>query len=139
MTYDNAWSLRPSGMDLVYSTLLSFPIACFTLTVLTDIAYVQTLNLLFLHFSEWLLLAGLVFGVLAALFVLVDFVVRRIRPSWLALLAGVVVLLLAALNSLIHAADGWTAVVPYGIAVSVLTVLAMILTAWAARWRRHHV
>ena len=121
------------------AALTAFPIACFSLVVLTDVAYIQTENLLWLHFSEWLLLAGLVFGVLA-------FPVRAIahfmsgeRPAWLALAGGIVVLLLAALNSFIHTADGWTAVVPWGLTVSILTVVAMIVTAWFGRGGVHHV
>ncbi|MFK8254118.1 DUF2231 domain-containing protein [Ancylobacter terrae] len=121
------------------ATFLAFPVACFSLTVLTDLAYVQTLNLLWLHFSEWLLFAGLIFGTLAALVVLVDAATRRVRTPWPGVLAGLVVLLLATLNSFIHTADGWTAVMPYGLAVSVLTVLAMIVTAWLARPGLRHV
>ena len=44
--------------------------------------------------------------------------------------AIVIYLLLATLNSFIHTADGWTAVMPYGLTVSVLTVVVMIATAW---------
>lgn len=119
--------------DPVHAALQAFPIACFSLTVLTDTAYIQTSNLLWLHFSEWLLLAGLVFGVLALLARAVHFLIYRSRPSWLALLGGVVVLILATINSFVHTADGWTAVVPYGLALSIGTVLVMILTAWLAR------
>lgn len=117
----------------VHTTLGSFPISCFSLTVLTDLAYWQTSNLLWLHFSEWLLLAGLVFGVLALLARAVHYLFRRTRPSWLAVLGGIVVLVLAAINSFVHTADGWTAVVPYGLALSIVTVLAMVVTAWFAR------
>ena len=134
MTYDHPRPVRVSAMDPIYAFLLSFPIACFTLTLITDIAYTQTLNLLWLHFSEWLLLAGLVFGIVAAVIYLVDFIVRRVRPAWSAVLMGIVVLLLAALNSFIHTSDGWTAVVPYGLAVSALTVIAIVLTGWL-EWR----
>ena len=126
-------------MALVHATLLSFPIACFTLTVMTDIAYWRTANLLWLHFSEWLLLAGLVFGVLAAFFILLDVLFRRERPAWRAVGMGVIVLVLAALNSFIHTADGWTAVVPYGLAVSILTVAAMIMSGWFAHKGARHV
>lgn len=139
MTYDHSWSTRVSPMDIVHATFLSFPIACFSLAVLTDLAYLQTLNLLWLHFSEWLLFAGLVFGVLAALSLLINFVVRRVRPSGLAILAGIVVLLLAAVNSFVHTADGWTAVMPYGLALSILTVIVMVITAWLGRLRASHV
>lgn len=139
MSFNASWSHRTSAIDFVQTTFLAFPIACFSLTVLTDIAYWRTANLLWLHFSEWLLLAGLVFGTIAALVFLVDAFARHIRPPWPAALGGVVVLLLATLNSLIHTADGWTAVVPYGFAVSVLTVLAMIGTAWLGRRGAQHV
>lgn len=139
MTYDHAWSPRTSAMDRILSALLSFPVACFTLTVLTDLAYWRTLNLLFLHFSEWLLVAGLVFGIAAALVMLVDFLLRRVRPTWPAALVGIAVLLLATLNSFIHTADGWTAVMPYGLTVSVLTVIAMIAMAALDRRGGRHV
>lgn len=130
MTYQHARLDRPRPIEFVSAALLSFPVACFTLTVLTDIAYWQTLNLLWLHFSEWLLFAGLVFGALALVTVVIDFAIYRDRPAWSAVLAGIVVLLLATLNSLVHTADGWTAVMPYGLALSALTVVAMIATAW---------
>lgn len=139
MTYDQTWPNKASGVGSVHTTLLAFPIACFTLTVLTDVAYVRTLNLLWLHFSEWLLLAGLVFGALALLVRLVDFLIRRVRPTWPAVLLGVVVLLLATLNSFIHTADGWTAVMPYGLVVSVSTVLAMIAAGWFGTVEVRHV
>ena len=115
------------------STLAAFPIAGFSLTLLTDIVYWQTENLLWLHFSEWLLLAGLVFGALVLPLLAVAYFVQGARHDWPALACGVLVLLLATLNSFIHTADGWTAVVPYGLAVSVLTVLAMIMTGWFGR------
>lgn len=120
-------------MHPVHSALISFPIACFSLTLLTDIAYYQTSNLLWLHFSEWLLFAGLVFGILALLARAVDLLVRRLRPPWLALFGAAIVLILAVVNSFVHTADGWTAVVPYGLVLSAVTVLAMVGTAWLAR------
>jgi uncharacterized membrane protein len=139
MTYEQPWQGRTFAVSSLHSTLISFPIACFSLTVLTDLGYMQTLNLLFLHFSEWLLLAGLVFGGLAAVFAILGRLFGSARYPWRAVLGGIVVLLLATLNSLVHTADGWTAVVPYGLALSVLTVLAMMVTAWLS-WRgRMHV
>ena len=128
-----------SPVKWIYSTFLSFPIACFSLTVATDVSYLRTVNLLWLHFSEWLLLAGLAFGVLAALIYLLDSVIRKVRPHWLALTGGIVVLLLATINSFVHTADGWTAVAPYGVTLSILTVLAMIVSAWLGHRGARHV
>lgn len=126
------------AVDFLHAALLSFPIACFTLTVLTDLAYWQTENLLWLHFSEWLLLAGLVFGAIELLVSLVALIVQKTRPAWPAVLGGIVVMLLATVNSFVHTVDGWTAVVPAGLILSILTVLAMVVTAlFGIRGRRH--
>jgi uncharacterized membrane protein len=127
------WATSP-----VYRVLTAFPITCFSLTLATDVAYWRTSNLLWLHFSEWLLLVGLVFGILAALFLLVVSLLRRVGSSWMHALGGIVVLLLATLNSLIHTADGWTAVMPYGLVTSIATVLAMIFTSFVGGRRRYH-
>lgn len=140
MTSLNAY---PSTADVavhsVHSALTSFPVACFSLTLISDLVYWQTSNLLWLHFSEWLLFAGLVFGVIAIIVRGVDFLVRGVRPSWLAVLGGVVVLLLATINSFVHTTDGWYAVVPGGLILSTVTVLAMIVTAWLDRDRWFYV
>lgn len=135
MTYD--LSDRPLAAGPIHTALLSFPIACFSLTVVTDLAYVKTLNLLWLHFSEWLLLGGLVFGSIDLIVRLIGWLVWRILPSWLAVASGVVVMLLATINSFVHSADGWTAVMPVGLALSILTLMAMIVTAWLGYRRQY--
>ena len=61
----------------IHPMLVPFPIAFFTLALVMDIAYWQTSNLNWKHFAEWLLLAGLVFGALAAVAGAVDFISRR--------------------------------------------------------------
>lgn len=139
MTYHHPPPASAVAANSFGAALLAFPIACFSLVLLTDVAYIRTENLLWLHFSEWLLLAGLVFGVLALPVRVIAHFVHGERPPWLALLGGIIVLLLATLNSFIHTADGWTAVMPYGLVVSILTVLAMIVTAWLGRKGVHYV
>jgi uncharacterized membrane protein len=114
--------------------LVPFPIVCFTLALVTDIIYWQTSYLMWAEFSAWLLLAGLAFGVLAALFGAIDFLghreVRTKRPAWPHAIGNVVVLVLAFFNNLVHAGDGWTSVVPLGLILSALTVLIMSVTGW---------
>jgi uncharacterized membrane protein len=118
----------------IHAFLASFPFVCFTLTLFTDIAFWQSSNLMWQNFSSWLLFAGLVFGGLAALAGIVDLVFRLSvggdGPAWPHAIASLLVLVLALLNSLVHAGDGWTAVVPYGLALSGATVLLMLVTAW---------
>jgi uncharacterized membrane protein len=119
---------------MIHRLLASFPIACFTLALATDIAYWRTSNLMWLEFSAWLLLAGITVGVAAALFGAVFFLVRfgtrTVRFGWPAAVGTLVVLILALFNNLVHAADGWTAIMPWGLPLSVLTVLAMLVTVW---------
>ncbi len=121
----------------MHAILVPYPIACFTLTLLTDIAYWQTSNLMWQQFSEWLLFAGLVFGALAALAGAVDLLFRReVRaqgPAWPHAIGGVIVLILALVNSFVHADDGWTGVVPYGLILSAVTVLLLVITNWLGR------
>lgn len=125
----------------IYPMLAQFPVVCFWLTLFTDIAYWRTANLMWQDFSSWLLFAGLVFGALAALAGIVDFFLRRtglaLYPVWPRVVGGIVVLLLAFLNSLVHAGDGWTAVVPWGLTLSVVTVLVMVVVDWLGRPRAH--
>ncbi len=120
----------------IHSMLVQFPIVCFTLTLFTDIAYWRTANLMWQYFSAWLLFAGLVFGALAVLAGVVDFLFRSVRSSgaaWPHAIGSLIVLALAIVNSLIHARDGWTAVVPWGLALSAATVLIMLVTNWFGR------
>lgn len=118
----------------IHPMLVPFPIACFTLALLTDIAYWRTSNLMWLHFSEWLLFAGLVVGVVAAVAGAIDFLaspgIRAQWPAWPHAIGNVIVLILAFINNLVHTSDGWTAVMPYGLILSALTVLLLLVTGW---------
>jgi uncharacterized membrane protein len=118
----------------IHPMLVPFPIAFFALTLVMDIAYWQTSNLTWKHFAEWLLLAGLMTGALAAIAGAIDLLSRReVRsrpPAWPHAIGNVIVMLLALVNSFVHARDGWTGVVPWGLALSAATVLLLLVTGW---------
>lgn len=137
MTTTHVHSAAAVGRHPIHAMLAPFPPVCFTLTLATDIAYWQTSNLMWQRFAEWLLLAGLVIGGLALLAGVIDYgarrVVRRQGRAWLHLLGSFLVLVLAFINSLVHAADGWTGVVPYGLALSAATVFLILVTAAIGR------
>ncbi len=111
------------------AALVSFPIACFTLALLTDLAYWATAHLMWHNFSSWLIFAGLIGGGLAALAWIVRLIASRGRIIWAVATVNLLVLVAAVFNSLVHAGDGWTGVVPWGIALSALTVLLMLASA----------
>jgi uncharacterized membrane protein len=117
----------------IESLLISFPVVCFTLALVTDILYWRTSFLMWTEFSSWLLFFGLVVGAVAALVSIIGFLVRaeyRTPLFWPYALSGALVLILAIFNSFVHSADGWTSVVPVGLALSAITVVVMLVTGW---------
>jgi uncharacterized membrane protein len=122
------WASFPGEETLGY-----FAAAFFSLTLLTDWAYIQTTVLMWKDFSAWLLFAGLVAGGFAVVLWLIGLAVHRTRPLWAVVLLNALVLLAAFINSLVHAGDGWTGIVPWGIGLSVLTCLLMLASATLRR------
>ena len=120
----------------VLQIFVSFPIACFTCALLTDIAYVMSANMMWADFSAWLLAIGMAGAVLAAIAGTVVLVAERRAPSrrpvWPSVLGSLVVLAIAFLNNLVHSRDAWTSVMPTGLALSAVTVLVMLATIWLA-------
>ena len=129
----------------IHPMLVPFPIACFVGALVTDIAYWKTMEMQWANFSAWLLFAGMVMGVLAAIAGLVDFLgsrrVRNITYAWFHFVGNAVVLILAFCNCLVHSRDAWTSVVPAGLVLSALTVLMLLFTGWMgwAMVYRYHV
>ncbi len=125
-------SNRDAAAYPLQSLFVPFPFVCFTLTLATDIAFFFSANLMWQNFSSWLLFAGLVFGGIALVAGLMDLVrprTRPLRPAFLSALLYLIILGLAVLNSLVHAGDGWTAVVPYGLALSAVTFVLCLIAA----------
>lgn len=117
--------------------LIPFPAVCFTLALLTDLAYWQTATLMWQNFSSWLLFAGEVVGGLALVVGVIELLasksVRAASPGWGYVVLGVIILVVAFVNSLVHAGDGWTAVVPWGLALSALTFVLVLVAAVIGR------
>jgi uncharacterized membrane protein len=121
----------------IHAMLVPFPIVCFTGALLTDITYSHSPQVQWANFSQWLLAVGLIVGVLAAIFGLIDFLAAgRTRPriGWFHLIGNAIVLLLALINNFVHSRDGWTGVVPTGLTLSVVTFVLMLVTGFLG-WR----
>jgi uncharacterized membrane protein len=118
----------------IHPMLVPFPIVCFLGTLVTDIAYWATADMMWANFSAWLLTVGLIMGVLAAIAGLIDFLGNRLiraqAPAWPHMLGNVLVMVLATLNVLIHSRDAWTSVVPLGLILSAAVVLILPVTGW---------
>jgi uncharacterized membrane protein len=120
--------------------------ACFVGTLLTDVTYWRSAEMMWADFSAWLLFAGLVLGALAVLAAVVDLFTGRLsragRPVWPDLLGSIVVLVISFFNALVHSRDAWTSVVPTGLALSAAAVIVLLLAGlggWNSRRARVEV
>jgi uncharacterized membrane protein len=117
----------------IYLLLFPIPVVLFIAALVTDIAYAKSASITWLNFSEWLIAGGLAFAVLAAIALIVEFCTSRaIRAGvgWAHLVLFFVALIVELFNALVHTRDGWTAVVPTGMTLSILaTILALAAVA----------
>lgn len=133
MTHPSS-GLRPVARPLPGLATLTHASAGFlALTLVTDFAYMQTMVLMWQDFSSWLLFFGLIVGGVAALLWILSAAMGRMRPVWGAALFSALALIAAFVNSLMHAGDGWTAIVPWGIALSAVTCVLMLCAALLTR------
>jgi uncharacterized membrane protein len=117
----------------IYPALLPIPIVCFIGALITDIVYSRTADMMWLDFSAWLLLAGLIAGGVAGVILMIELVragrdrTNILNAHFLFLFAAWVV---EVFNSFIHARDGWTAIVPTGLMLSIAAVVLSIVAGW---------
>jgi uncharacterized membrane protein len=127
-------SVARIGEHPIHPMLVPFPIACFVGTLLTDLTYWRTGEMMWADFSAWLVTVGVIMGWLAAIAGLTDFLgnplVRAQPPAWWHFIGNAIALVLATLNMLVHSRDGWTAVVPMGLILSALVVAILLFTGW---------
>lgn len=134
MTDETLRSTAQIARHPIHPMLVPIPIACFVGALLTDITYWATAEMMWADFSSWLLVVGLIVGVLAGVAGLVDFfsnrLIRTQTPAWPHLVGNLVVLVLSFFNVLVHTRDAWTSVVPTGLILSFVVVLILPITGW---------
>jgi uncharacterized membrane protein len=130
----------------IYLLLFPIPVVLFIAALATDIAYAKSANIAWLNSSEWLIAAGLLFGAIAAIVLIVEFFASRAIRSggigWTHLVLFFAALVVELFNSFVHTRDGWTAVVPTGMALSIVGVLLALgavatLFRVPVTWVRH--
>jgi uncharacterized membrane protein len=123
---------RATARSAVLPILVPFPIACFTGALITDLVYWQTFDVMWERFSAWLITVGLILAALAAIAGVIDLLrSKRIRRhSWPHAVGYVLAVLVSLINILVHSRDGYTAVVPTGLALSALVVVILLVTGW---------
>jgi uncharacterized membrane protein len=118
----------------VYATLVQFPAVCFVGALVTDLAYLNTTNFIWGTFSVWLLTAGCIMAAFAGVAGLVTWFtqrhVRALRFAGLHVITSMAALVLYIVNAFVHSRDGYTAVVPDGLTLSIIVVALMLLATW---------
>ncbi|APU30796.1 hypothetical protein UYA_14135 [Ectopseudomonas alcaliphila JAB1] len=120
----------PNILSPLHATLLCGQVPLFLGALLADIAYYRSYQIQWSNFASWLIAGALVFAGLALLFALVGLFRARgsSRPLTYFLLL-LVTWVLGFINALEHAKDAW-AVMPMGLALSVIVTLLAIAATW---------
>ena len=120
----------------LHRLLLAFPIALFTFALFTDIAYLRTAEMQWSNFSAWSIALALVFGGIAGVFSIVDLVLslRRGRSTWRIVHVATLALawLLGLVNAFKHSQDAWSSVGAFGLILSLLCTLLVLVAGWTA-------
>lgn len=118
----------------IHPMLIPFPISFLSGALLTDVVFALNNNAFWAQASMWLLIAGVVMGVVAATAGAIDFWtlsrVRKLRTAWLHFLGNATVLVLAFINLLQRVNNIEEAVLPWGLMLSLVTALLLVATGW---------
>jgi uncharacterized membrane protein len=119
----------------IHPMLVVFPIAFLVSVLAADLAFWGTNDPFWARASTWLLGAGVVMGVLAAVAGLVEFLtisrVRLLAASWIHFLGNAAAILLALANLLYRIDAGLGAgVIPFGLILSAAVVAILLVTGW---------
>lgn len=116
--------------------LMAFPIALFTSALISDITYLKSAQMQWSNFSAWLIVGALVFGGLAGLWAIIDLALSRRTPARRAAVIHLAALALAwifgLINAFKHSQDAWSSVGAFGLTLSILSTLLVLIAGWFA-------
>lgn len=132
MATDTRWR---NGQDIhpVHAVLLASSLPLFLGALLSDWAYFRSSEIQWINFSAWLIVGALLFAGLALVWGLIDALradAPRGREKWIYVGLLAITVVIAFVNALVHAKDGW-ATMPMGLILSVIIFLLAVATIWA--------
>lgn len=141
----NPRSTASIGGHPIHPMLIPFPVAFFVATLVCDLAFWRSGNADWSTASLWLLGAGIVMALLAALAGLVDVLgeprIRALREVWWHAGGNLLLVLIQAWSWYTRHSEGAAAVIPMGLILSAASVGLMLFTGWMG-WQmvyRDHV
>ena len=115
----------------LHPMLIPFPIAFLTGAFVTDLAFFFNADAFWARASFWLLAAGFLMGIVAALFGLIDFLltpyIRSFWGAWVHMIGNDIILVMAAFN-LVFRLEGQSSVPSLGIVLSGLSALGLFIS-----------
>jgi uncharacterized membrane protein len=122
------------GGHPVHPMLVPFPIAFLVGAFASDLAFWGTREQFWALMSAWLIGAGVVTGVVAAVFGLVDFLfIRRVRAipaAWYHFAANAAMLVISLWNGARRLDDAVGAVLPLGLVLSAAVTVLLLIAGW---------
>lgn len=118
----------------IHPMLIPFPIAYLVGALVTDLAYLGSENEFWAIASLWLLRAGVVMGIIAAIFGAVDFfsrsAIREHRVAWHHSVGNSIVLILALINLFLRNEAPVDDLTAGPVTLSFLTAAILLYTGW---------
>ncbi|HEY9600160.1 MAG TPA: DUF2231 domain-containing protein [Allocoleopsis sp.] len=118
----------------IHPVIVTLPIAFLVGAAATDLVYWFTSDPFWARASFWLILAGLVMGILAAITGLLDFIrigrVRKHTAGWAHMYANVTVLVLTAINLGLRLGNPAENIVFTGLIISVIIATLLGISGW---------
>jgi uncharacterized membrane protein len=134
MPYDFPKSTASIGGHPIHPMLIPFPIAFLVGAFLTDLAYLKSGWHMWAYASGWLIGAGIVFALVAALFGFIDYFgerrIRRLKVANAHMIANLLAVVLSIVNFVVHMRDGARAIEGLGVTLSGIVVLLLLFSGW---------
>ncbi|WP_404785130.1 DUF2231 domain-containing protein [Altericista sp. CCNU0014] len=118
----------------LHPLLVTFPVAFLVGAAATDIGFWSSNDAFWARASLWLIGAGFITGIVAALTGILDFLkidrVRKRSAGWVHLFGNVAALLITLVNWILRYSNPVEAVIPQGIVLSILVSVILGVTGW---------
>jgi len=121
------------GKHPLHPMLVPLPIGFLVGALVSDIVYWSLRDPFWAQASFWLILGGVITAALAAVFGLTDFLtIRRARNTtgWTHFLGNLTLVVLSLVNLVLRLGDHVGAVLPWGLLISVVVGLGLLVTGW---------
>jgi uncharacterized membrane protein len=118
----------------LHPLLVTFPIAFLVGAFGTDVGYWLSGDPFWARASIWLIGAGIVTGIIAAITGMMDFIgidrVRKRKAGWFHMIGNVAALLLSLLNWFLRLGSMTGIILPVGLAISMIVAALLGVTGW---------